>query len=142
MRPISLLLVDDSATFLHFVSRFLREQYSDEVMITGLAEGGEAGLAQAHALRPDIVLIDLAMPGLPGLKAIPLLRGALPNLGIIALTLMEPNGYRQAALAAGADEFVSKATLATDLHPAIRRVWQFGRCGRGPIDGHSLEREP
>jgi len=82
------------------------------------------------------------MPGLPGLKAIPLLRGALPNLGIIALTLMEPNGYRQAALAAGADEFVSKATLATDLHPAIRRVWQFGRCGRGPIDGHSLEREP
>jgi len=81
MRPISLLLVDDSATFLRLVSRFLSEQYPDEVVIVGLAEGGEAGLAQAHALRPDIVLIDLVMPGLPGLKAIPLLRGALPNLG-------------------------------------------------------------
>jgi len=127
MTPISLLLVDDSATFLYFVSRFLREQHSDEVMIAGLAEGGEAGLAQAQALRPDIVLIDLAMPGLPGLKAIPRLREALPNLGIIALTLMEPNGYRQAALAGGADEFVSKATLATDLLPAIRRVMQADR---------------
>ena len=127
MRPISLLLVDDSATFLRLVSRFLSEQYPNEVVIAGLAEGGEAGLAQAHALRPDIVLIDLVMPGLPGLKAIPLLRGALPNLGIIALTLMEPNGYRQAALAAGADEFVSKATLATDLLPAIRRVMQADR---------------
>jgi len=142
MAPISLLLVDDSPTFLRLVSRFLSEQYPDELVIAGLASGGEAGLAQAHALRPDIVLIDLAMPGLPGLKAIPLLRAALPNLGIIALTLMEPNGYRQAAFAAGADEFVSKATLATDLLPAIRRVWQFGRRGRGPIDGHSLEREP
>ena len=81
MRPISLLLVDDSPIFLRLVSRFLSEQYPDEVVIAGLAEGGEAGLAQAHALRPDIVLIDLAMPGLPGLKAIPLLRGALPNLG-------------------------------------------------------------
>jgi len=122
MAPISLLLVDDSPTFLRLVSRFLSEQYPDEVLVVGIAEGGEAGLAQAQALRPDIVLIDLAMPGLPGLKAIPLLRGALPNLGIIALTLMEPNGYRQAAFAAGADEFVSKATLATDLLPAIRRV--------------------
>jgi len=48
-------------------------------------------------------------------------------VGIIALTLMEPNGYRQAALAGGADEFVSKATLATDLLPAIRRVMQADR---------------
>src|SRR3990172_5032567 len=119
MAPISLLLVDDSPTFLRLVSRFLSEQYPDELVIAGLASGGEAGLAQAHALRPDIVLIDLAMPGLPGLKAIPLLRAAMPNLGIIALTLMEPNGYRQAAFGAGADEFVSKATLATDLLPAL-----------------------
>lgn len=127
MRPISLLLVDDSPTFLRLVSRFLSEQYPDEVVIGGLAEGGEAGLAQAQALRPDIVLIDLAMPGLPGLTAIPRLRAALPKVGIIALTLMEPNGYRQAALAGGADEFVSKATLATDLLPAIRRVMQADR---------------
>lgn len=127
MAPISLLLVDDSPTFLRLVSRFLSEQYPDEVAIGGLAEGGEAGLAQAHALRPDIVVIDLAMPGLPGLKAISLLRAALPNLGIIALTLLEANGYRQAALAAGADEFVSKATLVTELLPAIRRVMQADR---------------
>ena len=127
MRPISLLLVDDSPTFLRLVSRFLSEQYPDEVVIAGLAEGGEAGLAQAQALRPDIVLIDLVMPGLPGLKAIPRLRAALPKVGIIALTLMEPNGYRQAALAGGADEFVSKATLATDLLPAIRRVMHADR---------------
>ena len=81
MAPISLLLVDDNANFLRLASRFLREQYPDDVVVVGIAEGGEAGLAQAQALRPDVVLIDLTMLGLPGLKAIPFLRAALPKLG-------------------------------------------------------------
>jgi len=48
----------------------------------------------------------------------------LPKVGIIALTVLDTNGYRQAALAAGADDFVAKASLDTDLLPAIRRVAQ------------------
>jgi DNA-binding NarL/FixJ family response regulator len=122
MKPISILLVDDNPAFLHIASRFLQEY--DDVVVVGTAGGGEEALALAQDQHPDIVLIDLAMPGLSGLATIPLLRIVLPEVGIIALTVLDTNGYRQAALAAGANDFVPKASLDTDLLPAIRRLAQ------------------
>jgi DNA-binding NarL/FixJ family response regulator len=92
----------------------------------GAAGGGEEALALAQDLEPHIVLIDLAMPGLSGLETIPHLRAMLPEVGIIALTMLDTNSYWQAALAAGANDFVPKASLDTDLLPAIRRVAQAG----------------
>ena len=74
-----------------------------------------------------MVLIDLAMPGMPGLEAIPHLRRMLPELGIVALTVMNTKSFRQAALSAGADVFVPKASMRTDLLPAIRQIMQTGR---------------
>ena len=127
MKAISVLLVDDSPIFLSILSRFLQEHNHNEVVVVGAARGGEEGLVQALDLQPDMVLCDLAMRDLPGLEAIPRLRQALPEMGIIALSCHEANGYRQAALEAGADEFIPKASLATDLLPAIRRVMQADR---------------
>jgi DNA-binding NarL/FixJ family response regulator len=122
MKPISVLLVDDNPSFLRIATRFL-EQHED-VVVVGAAGGGEEALALAQDLEPDIVLIDLAMPGLSGLETIPHLRAVLPGVGIIALTMLDTNSYWQAALAAGADGFVPKASLDTDLLPAMRRVAQ------------------
>ena len=62
-----------------------------------------------------------------GLETISRLRNILPGVGIIALTLLKGNAYRQAAMAAGADELVRKAELITDLLPGIRRVAQVNR---------------
>ena len=92
------------------------------MVVVGTVERGEDALAQIQALQPHVILIDLAMPGLPGLQAIPRLRHALPEMGIVALTVMNSNSFRQAALAAGADIFIPKATMGTDLLPAIRRL--------------------
>lgn len=114
------MLVDDNPTFLGIVTRFL-EQY-DEIEVVNGVNGGEEAVAQAHRLRPDLVLIDLAMPKVSGMEAILRLRAAWPRMGIIALTLLDTNGYRQAALTAGADEFVPKDSLNAELIPAIRRV--------------------
>jgi DNA-binding NarL/FixJ family response regulator len=122
MKPISVLLVDDNPAFLRIATRFLQEH--DDVAVVGAAGGGEEALALAEDLEPDIVLIDLAMPGLSGLETIPRLRAMLPAGGIIALTMLDTNSYWQAALAAGADDFVPKVSLDTDLLPAIRRVAQ------------------
>jgi DNA-binding NarL/FixJ family response regulator len=107
---------------LRIATRFLQEH--DDVVVVGTAGGGEEALTLAQDLQPDIVLMDLAMPGLSGLATIPLLQVMLPEVGIIALTVLDTNGYRQAALAAGADDFVPKANLDTDLLSAIRRVAQ------------------
>jgi two-component system nitrate/nitrite response regulator NarL len=123
---IRVFLVDDHEAFLRVATEFL--QRHDELTVVGVARGGEEALTRAQDLRPQVVLIDLNMPGLGGLEAIPRLRAMLPEAGIIALTLLDPRVFRQAALAAGADDFVPKANLSTHLLPAIRRV-----VGRGQV---------
>jgi two-component system response regulator DesR len=122
----SVLLVDDNLTFLRIVMRFLEAH--DDIVVVGAVGGGEEALTQVRDLEPDIVLIDIAMPNLMGgLQFIPRLRAALPSVGVIALTLIGTDGYRQAALEAGADDFVPKAAMGADLLSAIRRVKQANR---------------
>ena len=122
MDAIRILLVDDNAAFLGILHRFL-QQHGD-LIVVGTAHSGEKGLAEALHLKPDVIVIDLAMRDLPGLKAIPRLRTALPHAEIIALTLWDSDVYRQAALASGADRFVSKAAMNAELLPAIRDLKQ------------------
>jgi DNA-binding NarL/FixJ family response regulator len=122
MKPVSVLLVDDSPFFRRLAARFL--EACDDVDLLGTADGGEGALAQAQALWPQVVLLDLAMPGMSGLEVIPLLRRILPQVGIVVLTMQDSDGYREAAFAAGADDFVPKSVMNTTLLPAIRRVAQ------------------
>lgn len=124
MGPTSVLLVDDNPTFLRVATQFLREHCTRDVTVVGTANGGAAALARAGDLQPQVIVVDLAMPGMSGLEAIPRLRELCPDAGIVALTQMEPAEYREAALVAGADEFVTKTMLSTDLLLAIQRARQ------------------
>src|SRR5437660_8858352 len=96
---ITLLLVDDSPVFLKAATRFLEEQCGGEVLIAGTASDGAEGLRQAQALHPDVVVLDLRMPGMSGLDVIPKLRTTLPDVRIIVLTQLDGNEYRHAVLA-------------------------------------------
>ncbi len=127
VRQVSILLVDDNPGFLRILANFLERFSRGEIVIAGTALGGREGLTKAEALQPHIVVIDLAMPDLHGLAAIPQLRNMLPDAGIIALSLLDAGSYRDEALALGANEFVSKARLDTDLLPAILRLGERGR---------------
>ncbi len=120
MEPIRILAVDDNATLLKALCGFLRRH--DDLLIVGTAEGGKAALAMAQTLQPQVVLLDWHMSDMPGLQVIPCLRAALPEVAIVMLTLHDDDVYRRAALAAGADDLVAKATLTADLAPTIRRV--------------------
>ena len=124
-RCISVLLVDDSQTFLDAALSFL--QRHDDFHIVGAFLSGEEAIVQVQELNPQVILIDLDMPGLSGIETIPRLRALVPDTSIIALTMLKAPIYRQAALAAGADDFVPKASLSTDLLPAIRKVSQINR---------------
>jgi two-component system response regulator NreC len=125
MSAVSVLLVDDNPIFLHCAKRFLQKR--QDVVVVGTVSGGKWAINLAQNLRPDVALVDLSMSDLPGLELIPQLRAALPEISIIALTLFDTDDYRQAALAAGADGFVSKNTMNTDLMPAIQSVTQINR---------------
>jgi len=123
---IRVLLVDHYEPFLRAATEFLQRHH--ELAVVGALHKGEEAVAQAQDLRPQVILVDLDMPALSGLKTISCLRVLLPQVGIIALTLLAANACRRATLAAGADDSVCKANLSIDLLPAIRRVVRpYGR---------------
>jgi CheY-like chemotaxis protein len=124
MEPISVLLVDDNPTFLQATTQFLSAH--DDITVIGAARSGEEALMQISLLQPEVILVDLAMVGLSGLEVIPRIRSLMPMAGIVALTLLDVRHFREAALKAGADDFVPKATMRTELLPAIRRVARNG----------------
>jgi DNA-binding NarL/FixJ family response regulator len=119
---ISIMLVDDEPTFLRIAQLFLETHYGQEIEILGTAHNGEEALAQAQLLAPQLVLIDLNMPGLSGLQTIPLLRILYPEMRIIALTLNDSEKSRQAVIGAGGNDLVSKTRMGTDLIPVVRRI--------------------
>jgi DNA-binding NarL/FixJ family response regulator len=126
---VSIFLVDDNSTFLCIVRRFLKAYGALEIV--GATCGGEESLGQIQALQPDIVLIDPFAIDASGLEGVAHLREAVPEAGIIVTTLLNADGtgdgYRQAVLGAGADDFVPKDMLAVDLLPAIGRVLRTHR---------------
>ena len=113
------VLVDDSREFLRHATSFLR---AHGVMVVGAFDDAETALAEMAVQAPEVAVVDLRMRGTSGLEAINRLRELAPALGIVALTLAAASGYRRAALAAGADEFVDKAHFDSDLLPAIDRA--------------------
>jgi DNA-binding NarL/FixJ family response regulator len=120
--PLSVLLVDDNPHFLRVLDSFLADAGEGEVRVVGNVLGGGDAVARAEWHQPDIVLVDLKMPDVPGLQLLPQLRLTLPSAILIAMSLSDSDEYRDAAAAAGADAFVSKASLDRDLLPTIRRL--------------------
>ena len=119
------MLVDDSEAFLRAAVEFLEQHEGLSVVAT--AHSGREALDQALRLRPGVILLELEMPNLTGFEVLLQLRAMLPKAGIIILTLYDFQGYRQVALANGADEFIPKDKLVTDLVPAIKRIAQIKR---------------
>jgi two-component system response regulator NreC len=123
------LLVDDNEAFRHVATDFLQRHY--ELTVVGVICRGEEALAQAQDLQPQVILIGLDRPGL---ETISRLRKVWPGVGIIALTLLNDNTYRQATLVAGADDVVRKAELISELLPTIRRLMLANRFQQEPAD--------
>ena len=118
-KPVRVLLVDANRDFVQIAITLLRRHPAVAVVGGG---AGEAALTRIPRLRPQVVLVGLDTPGQQGLKTIARLRTLAPDLTIIALSMVSGEACRRAALAAGADAFVPKRTLASDLLPAIQRA--------------------
>jgi len=117
---VRLLLVDDNEDFLRAESAWLGVQPGFEIV--GTARSGESALEAVDGLRPDVVLIDLAMPGMGGFEAIRALKQLPSPPAIIAVSLHDSQVVRSEAAMAGADGFVPKARLSAQLVPALRGV--------------------
>jgi two-component system, chemotaxis family, protein-glutamate methylesterase/glutaminase len=113
MRKKRVLVVDDNALVRSMV-RQLFEAEADYV-ISGEAENGRDAIERAKILKPDLIILDLAMPVMNGLDAAPLLRKVAPAARIILFTVQEGLEVERLALAAGIHAVVSKNDAASKL---------------------------
>jgi DNA-binding NarL/FixJ family response regulator len=93
-----------------------------DLEVVGEASDGDEAVRKAAALRPDVALVDISMPGAGGIKAIERIRQAVPTTRVLVLTMHEVPAYLRASLAAGASGYVVKRSADSDLLAAIRDV--------------------
>ena len=118
--PVRILLVDDHNLFRSGIRLLLQRHAEFEVV--GEAADGLEGVKRAKDLRPDIVLLDLHMPGISGLEAIQLIRQDAPDSHVILLTVSEDAADLAAGLQAGAAGYLLKNIDADYLLDSLRRV--------------------
>jgi CheY-like chemotaxis protein len=110
-------ICDDSPEYRLLLRMVLADEGA--IIVGEGADGGEC-LQGAAATDPSLVLLDLNMPGLGGLEALPKLREALPEVKIVVLTTSKAAESEEAAMAAGADAYVSKPIDATSVPRLLR----------------------
>ena len=116
----TILIVDDDQQF-RTLMRQIPASYAD-LNVVGEAEDGAEAVRLTYELRPDLVLLDLAMPGVNGLEATRRIKAECPESQVIIVTVHTEDAYRRAAEDSGADAFLLKKTLMTVLLPTIRRM--------------------
>ena len=120
MRDLRLLLVDDHAGFISAAMRHFRRV--PWLSVAGTAGNGIEAIAQCEVLRPDVVLMDLAMPEMGGLQAARLIKAQDEPPYIVIASHFDDGEHREHALRAGADAFVSKLAYIQEVMPLLEQL--------------------
>lgn len=120
MSKLRVFLADDHETVREGLKMIINGQSDMEVV--GEASDGQAALAGIPLFTPDVVLMDISMPGMNGLQATKKIKTQFPQTRVVMLTRHGDQGYVQELLRAGASGYVLKQSAATELLRAIRTV--------------------
>src|SRR5262245_1365584 len=118
MPPVRLLLVDDHALFREGLISLL--SYHDDFAVVGEAEDAEGALAQASALQPDIVLMDVELPGEDGVLATRRMTTELPAVTVVMLTVRDDTQTLFDAIKAGAQGYLIKNARSREMLEQLR----------------------
>jgi DNA-binding NarL/FixJ family response regulator len=124
MARIRVLIADDHALMREGIRALLRG--SDDVEVVGEASDGREAIDRCQRLRPDVVLMDVAMPGLGGLEATLELRRLMPEVRVLVLTQYDDREYVARFLKAGVAGYVLKKAAGSELVAAIRSAHRGG----------------
>jgi DNA-binding NarL/FixJ family response regulator len=117
---IRILLVDDQALLCEVLKTWLEVEQDFEVV--GIARNGEEGIEKVESLRPDLVLIDIEMPGMNGLNATTIIKQRFPEVKVIVLSAHDDDAYVGKSVRAGAKGYILKNTTAEELATKIRAI--------------------
>jgi DNA-binding NarL/FixJ family response regulator len=118
--PIRVFLIDDHTVVRQSVRVMLEAE--GDVTVIGEAGEGRNGVRGIAATTPDVAIVDLKMPGMPGLAAIPEILAASPRTGVIVFTMYNNASYVHEAMHAGASGYVLKSATKEELLRAVRAV--------------------
>jgi len=129
MGKIRILIADDHAVLRAGLRMLINAQPDMEVV--GEAGEGRETIKKVRLLRPDVVLLDLSMPGLGGLAALPILKARVPEAKVLILTMYDDESYLRQVLESGGSGYVVKKAADVELLTAVRAI------SRGELYVHS-----
>ena len=135
-----ILVVDDDARVRRVISSMLSRHSGWE--ICGEAADGQQSVELARATNPDIVLMDVSMPGMNGLDATRILRREIPRIDVILVSQNDPKIISHQAADVGARAYCSKSDLGRNLVPIIERTLEDRLIKRTDMASHGFERSP
>jgi two-component system, NarL family, response regulator NreC len=124
-RPLRVLLADDHVTVRHGLKLLIDGQ--PDMKVVAEASDGAAAVQRALEIKPDVVVMDISMPGMNGLVATRALKKAQPGAAIVTLTRHGDDAYLQELLRAGVSAYVLKQSAPTELLQAIRAAAAGGQ---------------
>jgi len=140
MPEARILLVDDDARVRRLISTMLSRHSGWE--ICGEAADGQQSVDLARVTNPDVVLMDVTMPGMNGLDATRILRREIPRIDVILVSQNDPKVISHQAADVGARAYCSKSDLARNLVPIIERTLEDRRSKRTEMASQVFERSP
>ncbi len=117
---IRVLVVDDHDLVRTGITRMLNDE--QDVEVVGEARNGEDAITEARKLRPDVVLMDIKMPGMGGIEATKKIVKSLPDVRVLALSVFEEEPFPSRLMRAGAAGYLSKGAELEEMIRAIRAV--------------------
>jgi two-component system, NarL family, response regulator NreC len=122
---ISVVLVDDHAVVRSGIRLLLERQ--DDIEVVGEAGNAKDALFRARALKPDVILLDVVMPGESGIEVLPRLLEESPETKVLVLSMQDDPSYVREAFAAGAQGYVLKEAADDEVVSAVREIANGGR---------------
>ena len=123
---IRVLIVDDIAETRENLRKLL--SFDPQIEVVGAAATGEEGVQLAQEVSPDVVLMDINLPGIDGITATEQIVRNVPTAQIVILSVQGESGYMRRAMAAGARDFLVKPPSGDELMTTIRRVYEIGQA--------------
>ncbi len=122
---VRIVIVDDHAMVRDGLKLILEAE--DDLTVVGMAADGRDAITRAETLRPDVIIMDIAMPQMNGIEATGIIRTSLPETRVIILSMYQTREHIHRAMQAGAQGYILKESAGTEVVKAVRAVMKGHR---------------